>query len=193
MQRARGSQRFAVTMQTTHPWALAVGAFACAMLASSAAKAAVVVVAGTPEREGGVVVGSGIHPGAQLEGNFGSGFSDTYNLGFGARLGFTTGSGIYLGGDLEHFIGRDVVGTPHTTFAGGEVGLKIFPTYRLEVRPYGFLGADFPSSGNTQFAAAPGVVAAYHFGPGFIDVDGRYLVTPSPATFMLMGGAGIAF
>jgi hypothetical protein len=38
-----------------------------------------------------------------------------------------------------------------------------------------------------------GAVAAYHFGQGFIDIDGRYLVTPNPPTFMLLGGAGIAF
>jgi hypothetical protein len=147
-------------------------------------------VAGTPEHEG-VVVGEGIHPGAQIEGNIGSGFSNVYNVGFGARLGITTGPGIYLGGNLEHFIGRE--GTPHSTFLGGEAGLKIFPTYRLEIRPYVFGGAEIPSNGNTQLAVAPGLVAAYHFGSAFIDVDARYLATPNPPTFMLLGGAGLGF
>jgi hypothetical protein len=179
-------------MPRTHALALALPAVAGAVLISNDAQAAVVVVAGTPEREG-VVVGTGIHPGPQIEGNFGSGFSDTLNVGFGARLGFTTPLGMYLGGSLDYFLGRDVVGSPHTTFAGGELGLKVFPTYHFELRPYGFLGADIPSNAGTQLAVAPGVVAAYHFGQGFIDVDGRYLVTPNPMTFMLLGGAGIAF
>jgi len=174
--------------------AVALPAFACVALASNRAQAATVVVGGIPDAETpNVVIGSGIHPGAQIEGNFGSGFSDTYNIGFGARLGFTTSQGIYLGGDLEHYIGKDVVGSPHSTFLGGEAGLKIFPTYRLEVRPYAFLGADIPSNGNTAFAFAPGVVGAYHFGAAFVDVDARYLVTPSPSTFMLTGGVGVGF
>jgi hypothetical protein len=173
---------------------LAAGGVVCALSIPRAADAAVLVVAGTPEREqAGVVVGSGIHPGTQLEGNFGSGFSDTYNIGFGGRLGFTTSSGIYLGGNVEHFVGRDVIGAPHTTFFGGEAGLKLFPTYRLELRPYGFLGADIPSNGTTQLAFHPGLVAAYHFGQGFIDVDGRFFATPGPTTFAVLGGAGLAF
>jgi hypothetical protein len=181
-------------MQRIRSSVLALAAVASALLASSAAKAAVLVVAGTPEREqAGVVVGGGIHPGAQLEGNFGSGFNSVYNVGFGARLGFTTDSGIYLGGNLQHFVGQDVVGSPHNTLIGGEIGLKVFPTYRLELRPYGFAGDQISGAGNSQLAVAPGIVAAYHFGPGFIDVDGRYLVTPTPTTFMLTGGAGIAF
>jgi hypothetical protein len=163
----------------------------CAALASSPATAAVVVVAGTPEQEH-VVVG-GIHPGAQLEINGGSGFSDTYNVGFGGRLGYTMDSGLYLGGNVEHFVGKDAIGAPHNTLLGGEVGLKLFPHYKWELRPYGFAGAEIPSNGTTQLAVAPGLVAAYHFGQGFVDVDARYLVTPSPQTFMVLGGGGIAF
>jgi len=179
-------------MRRTHAFALALPTLTCAVLASGAARGAELVVAGTPEHEG-VVVGTGIHPGVQIEGNIGSGFSDLYNVGFGGRLGYTTGPGIYLGGNAEHFIGRDAIGSPHNTLLGGEAGLKIFPTYRLEVRPYAFAGAEIPSNGSTQLAVAPGVVAAYHFGQAFIDVDGRYLVTPSPETFMLLGGAGLGF
>ena len=180
-------------MQRTHRFAFALPALAGALLVfSGAARAAELVVAGTPEHEG-VVVGTGIHHGVQIEGNVGSGFSDLYSVGFGGRLGYTMGPGIYLGGNLEHFIGRDAIGSPHNTFAGGEAGLKIFPTYRLEVRPYGFVGAEIPSNGNTQLAVAPGVVAAYHFGQAFVDVDARYVVTPNPQTFMLLGGAGLGF
>jgi hypothetical protein len=169
-------------------------ALGCTMLASSAAHAAVVVVApGTPETEQGVVVGSGIHPGTQVEAHAGSGFGDLYNLGIGGRLGYTTSQGIYLGGAVDHFIGRDVIGSPHNTLAGGEAGLKIFPNYRWELRPYGFVGADIPSNGSTQLAIAPGLVGAYHFGQGFVDLDGRVLLTPGPTTFMLFGGGGIGF
>jgi hypothetical protein len=98
-----------------------------------------------------------------------------------------------IGASLEHFSGRDVVGTPHNTLVGGELGLKVFPAYHLELRPYGFVGAEVPSNVSTQLAVAPGVLAAYHFGAGFVDVDGRYLATPNPTAFMLLGGAGIAF
>ncbi len=180
-------------MREARWFAVALPAMAFALLTPSRAKAAVVVVAGTPEHEDSGVVVGGLHPGAQLEINGGSGFSDAYNIGFGGRLGFTMESGLYLGGNVEHFVGRDVAGSPHTTFVGGEVGLKLFPSYRWELRPYGFAGAEIPSNGTSQLAIAPGLVAAYHFGQGFVDVDGRYLATPNPTGFMLLGGGGIAF
>jgi hypothetical protein len=189
-------------MHRTHPFrsarsaaiaAAALPAFACVALASNRAQAATVTVSGTPQNETtNVVIGSGIQPGAQVEGNVGSGFSDTYNIGFGARLGFTTSQGIYLGGNLEHYIGKDVAGSPHNTFLGGEAGLKIFPTYRLEVRPYAFLGAQIPSNAPTSLAFAPGIVGAYHFGSAFVDVDARYIVTPE-SMFTLTGGIGVGF
>jgi hypothetical protein len=179
-------------MRRTHRVALVLPAVAGALLISSSARAAELAVAGTPEHEG-VVVGKGIRPGLQLEANAGSGFSDLWNLGAGGRLGFTTGPGVYLGANADHFVGRDVLGSPHSTFVGGEAGLKIFPLYRLETRPYGFVGAEIPSNGSNRLAIAPGVVIAYHFGRAFIDVDGRYLVEPPPQTFMLMGGVGAGF
>jgi hypothetical protein len=163
---------------------------AFAGLLSSPANAAAVVVAGTPEPERG---GGAIHPGTQLELDGGSGFSDTYNVGFGARLGYTMNSGLFLGGNIAHFVGKDAIGAPRNTLLGGEVGLKLFPQYSWELRPYGFAGVEIPSSGPTQLAIAPGFVAAYHFGHGFVDVDARYLATPSPQAFMVLGGGGIAF
>jgi hypothetical protein len=171
---------------------LALPVLAGALLVSRSSQAAT-VVAGMPEREG-PALGTGIAPGAQLEGHVGTGFNDVYNVGFGARLGFTTDAGIYLGGNLEHFIGSGLPGgTPHNTLVAGELGMKLYPTYRLELRPYGLAGALIPANVNTQLAVAPGLVAAYHFGAAFVDVDGRYVVTPGPQTFMLIGGAGIGF
>src|SRR5262249_31987845 len=125
-------------------------------------------VAGVPERE--TLIGH-LHPGPEVEGYFGSGFTNPYNYGAGARLGYTTNQGIYLGGAVEHFVGQELAGNPHITYAGGETGLKLFPTSRLEIRPYGFVGAAFPGSGSPQLAMHPGVIGAYHFGRGFIDVD----------------------
>jgi hypothetical protein len=172
---------------------LALPALAGAMLLARSSGAAVVVAAaGTPEHEG-PAIGMGIHPGAQLEGHVGTGFSDVYNVGVGARLGFTTDAGIYLGGNLEHFIGSNTIGTPHNTLVAGELGIKLYPTYRLELRPYGLAGAEIPSNGGTSVAVAPGLVAAYHFGSAFVDVDGRYVVNPAPQTFMLIGGVGLGF
>lgn len=179
-------------MRSTQRVALFLPALAAALLVSGGARAAEVVVAGTPEHEG-VVVGNGIHHGLQIEGNVGSGFSSLYNVGFGGRLGYTVGPGIYLGANAEHFIGTDTLGAPHNTFVGGEAGLKIFPTYRLEARPYAFVGAEIPSNGDKQLAVAPGAVVAYHFGRAFFDVDARYLLRPDPQTFMLLGGVGAGF
>lgn len=181
-------------MRRTHLVALALPAFGGALSVSTLARAAEVVVGGTPEhRREGVIIGKDIRPGLQLEGDVGSGFSSLYNVGFGGRLGYTLGSGIYLGANAEHFIGSDTIGSPHNTFVGGEAGLKIFPTYHLETRPYAFVGAEIPSSGDKQLAVAPGAVVAYHVGRAFVDVDARYLVTPNPQTFMLLGGAGVGF
>lgn len=180
-------------MRKGHLFVLALPVLAGALLISRSSQAATtVVVAGTPEREG-PAIGTGIHPGAQLEGHVGSGFNDVYNLGVGARLGFTTDAGIYLGGNLEHYIGSNTVGQPHDTIVAGELGIKLYPTYHLELRPYGLVGANIPSNGGTSLAVAPGLVGAYHFGPAFIDVDGRYMVNPGPQTFMLLGGVGIGF
>lgn len=175
-------------------WLAGAGAIGCAIFASSAAKADVVVIGGTPRtEEGGVVLGRGIAPGPQAEGNIGTGFG-TYGLGYGGRLGYTMDNGVYLGGAVEHFQGGDVPGASGPiTFVGGELGLKIFPTYRFEVRPYGFAGAALPSGGGSAFALQPGILGAYHFGRAFVDVDARYFVTPAPTAFAIMGGAGLSF
>jgi hypothetical protein len=173
---------------------VAAGAFGCAVFASSTAKADVVIITGTPRaEERAVIIGHGFAPGPQAEGNIGSGFG-TYGLGYGARLGYTLDSGVYLGGDVEHFQGGTAPGAgPPITFVGGEVGLKIFPSYRFEIRPYGFAGAAIPSGGRSTLAIQPGVVGAYHFGRAFVDVDARYFATPAPTAFAVMGGAGLSF
>lgn len=133
--------------------------------------------------------------GAQVEANVGTGFSDRYNVGVGARLGFTTDLGLYLGGDIEHFIARDSAGPSHVTFIGAELGMKFFPTLdqRLEIRPYGFAGGAIDPSGNSQLAIHPGVVAAYRFGGAFVSLDGRLLALPGPASVAMMFGAGVVF
>lgn len=173
---------------------VAGGVVASAVLISTAAKADVVIVGGTPRvEERGVVVGRHIAPGPQAEGNIGTGFG-TYGFGYGARLGYTLDNGVYLGGAVEHFNGGDIPGaSPPVTFLGGEVGIKIFPSYRFEVRPYGFLGAELPAGGGSAFAFQPGVVGAYHFGRAFVDVDARYFATPGPSAVAIMGGAGLSF
>jgi hypothetical protein len=86
-----------------------------------------------------------------------------------------------------------LAGAPEQTLLGGDVGLKIFPTEHIEIRPYGFAGDAISSAGNKGFAVAPGGLLAYHFGPMYVDADAQYMVTPAPKVFLLMGGAGLGF
>jgi hypothetical protein len=46
---------------------------------------------------------------------------------------------------------------------------------------------------STSFAVQPSVVMMCHFGRVFLGGDGRWLVTPSPATFALFVSGGVGF
>ncbi|HEX8790324.1 MAG TPA: hypothetical protein VF765_05180 [Polyangiaceae bacterium] len=163
----------------------ALSAAASVALAANAAHAAV----GQPEEHHAVV--GNVEPGPTIEAHGAYSFDPTYGMGFGGRLGYTLRQGIYLGGAVNHFVGA--AGAPEQTLLGGDVGLKIFPTENLEIRPYGFAGDAISSAGNKGLAVAPGGLVAYHFGPLFVDADARYMVTPAPKVFLLMGGAGLGF
>jgi hypothetical protein len=158
-----------------------------ASLLSSVSKVALAEeeVAGVPEHR--------IHPGPEVDAGVGMGFSDQHSLNFGGRVGYTTSPGIYMGADLQHYIGRVSAGSPHLTLVGGDVGLKLFPTQNLEIRPYGFAGVAIPGSGSAKLALDPGILAAYHFGRAFVDVDARYLATPGPTGPIVTGGGGVSF
>jgi hypothetical protein len=147
-------------------------------------------------------------PGLQAEAGLGTGFSSTYGLGVGGDVGYTWSQGIIAGGALEYFQGQTVnEQSSHAMFIGGEAGYRIFPSRKIEVRPYAFVGPAFittvspsanPNQPNvvskTDLAVQPGVKVQYHFGDAFfVGGDAHYMLTPSPNTLALMATAGLVF
>jgi hypothetical protein len=147
-------------------------------------------------------------PGLQAEAGLGTGFSSTYGLGIGGDVGYTWSQGIIAGGALEYFQGQTVnEQSSHAMFVGGEVGYRIFPSRKVEVRPYAFVGPAFittvspsanPNQPNvvskTDLAVQPGVKAQYHFSEAFfVGGDAHYMLTPTPNTLALMATAGLVF
>jgi len=164
----------------------------------------------------GAVPGQQINQGPEVSGQVGAGFTDTYGLGLGARVGYTLNLsgvrtaipiGAYVGGAFTYYFGHNVTTatedqSSHAMFVGGEGGVKVFPAPHWEVRPYVFLGPafikkvdenPFRTETKTRFAVQPGVLGAYHFGNAFLTAEARFHVTPDPTAFTLMGGAGWGF
>ena len=146
--------------------------------------------------------------GLQAEAGLGSGFSSTYGLGIAGDVGYTWSPGIIAGGGVQYFQGQTVNGeSSHATFVGGEAGYRLFPTRKVEMRPYAFVGPAFittvsptanPNQPNvvskTDVAVQPGVRAQYHFSDAFfVGGDAHYMLTPSPNTVAVMADAGLAF
>ncbi len=148
-----------------------------------------------------------VQEGYEASAQIGSGFVDTYGLGLGARFGFTSSNGIYVGGDATYYFGNTVASatghlSAHTTFVGGEGGYEFFPDPRWEVRPYVFFGpafihtvqaVPFASESVTRFAVQPGLLTAYHFGGAFVSAEAKVHVTPNPTAFTVFGGTGLGF
>jgi hypothetical protein len=146
-----------------------------------------------------------VRPGIEGGVGLGTGFSSTYSVGMEARVGYTFRNGIYGGGALQYFAGTSIANqSNHATFIGGELGYKVFTDRHFEIRPYFFLGPSFITQvrslnnivavdSSTSFAVQPSVLLMYHFGQAFVGADGRWLVTPSPATFAVFASGGIGF
>ena len=145
----------------------------------------------------------GVREGLEGGVGLGTGFSSTYSVGLEARVGYTFRDGVYAGGSLQYFAGTSINSqSNHATFIGGELGYKVFTSRKFEIRPYVFLGPSFITQvrdnpffvdSSTSFAVQPSVVMMYHFGRAFLGGDGRWLVTPSPATFALFVSGGVGF
>jgi hypothetical protein len=66
-----------------------------------------------------------------------------------------------------------------------------------------FLGAAFlewamrdsvaPQRSEVVLAFQPGLLAAYHFGAAYVDLEGRAYVEPNPGALALLGGMGVNF
>jgi hypothetical protein len=146
---------------------------------------------------------AGYRPGIEASASLGTGFSETYGLGVGGRVGYTFQDGIYAGGAAQYYAGHSVADQQaHATFIGAEIGYKLYPTTQLEVRPYAFAGPAFVTqvstnpvaiNSQTTIALQPGVVAQYHFGNAFLGADAHYMVTPAPNAIAVMADAGFGF
>lgn len=147
--------------------------------------------------------GRAVREGVEASAGLGSGFADTYGLGLEGRVGYTFHQGVYAGGDVQYFVGHTINDNQaHATFVGGDLGYKFFPSRRVEIRPYAFVGpAWITQVSNTPFqviskvdlAVQPGVLAEYHFGDVFVGGDARYLLTPGPNTLAVLASAGFGF
>lgn len=167
---------------------LTLAALAATLSIASISAADVVIVR---ERADGPAGVSPYRSGAEIAGFAGAG----YGVGVGGRIGATLYPGLYLGGAFTYYTGN-------ASFAGGEIGYKIWPNAHWELRPYGFLGAAFRRVGDdgfgrradepdAVFAFQPGFIAAYHFGAAYIGVDGRAYVAPNPGALAVLGSFGV--
>jgi hypothetical protein len=144
----------------------------------------------------------------------GNGFKDGYNIGIGARAGFTLPiTPIYLGGTFMYHFGKTENDfTVKVLYLGPEAGYEggLGP---LVVRPYlglGYasvtastpaitvLGASFSASdtSSSKLAFWPGVTALFSLGGAFVGADARYvIITDSDSfnAFSIFATAGLSF
>jgi hypothetical protein len=147
--------------------------------------------------------------GVQVEGLVGTGFSSTYELALGGRVGYAMDNGVYVGGGGSYGFGHSVE-TPTASDSayawelGGELGYILYPFAErsVAIRPFVFAGPGFVKQVEARpftvqrslgFAIEPGVLGAYHFGHGFVSAEARYHITPGPGTVALLLGGGVAF
>jgi hypothetical protein len=147
----------------------------------------------------------------------GNGFKDGYNVGFGARGGFTLPLGVYIGGTFVYHLGKSESTpggdlTTHLFYFGPEGGYEL-SAGPLTVRPYLGLGyASFsasvpqscsagicgggPTLTDSKLAVWPGATALFPVGNLFIGADLRYVVlldTTDANAFSIFLTGGIAF
>ena len=137
----------------------------------------------------------------------GNGFNDGYNLGFGARAGFTLPLSVYVGGTFVYHLGK-TESTPagdvnlRVLYVGAEGGYDagVGP---LTLRPYLGLGyasatgsALGLSSSEGKAALWPGVTALFGLGGLFVGADARYVVlldTEDANAFSVFATVGTTF
>jgi hypothetical protein len=141
-----------------------------------------------------------VHPGWEVGAQAGAGIG----LGIGARAGYSFVPGIYLGGTFTHYFGPSVdtingMDTESQDIIAGEIGYKIYPSRRVELRPFILIGAGYFKEVDTQgvvdsdwkFTLDPSFLTAYHIGNFFVSAEARLQVAPSPAHFAMLGGIGL--
>jgi hypothetical protein len=195
-------------ISVARPVAAAVAAgCALALLPSPARAQALPSSINTPPQGAGTEQvtprGVSMREGIEAAAAIGTGFADTYGVGFSGRVGYTLKQGVYLGGAVQQYVGHSVNGEQaHASFVGGEAGYKIYPTEAVEIRPYVFVGPGFITQvasnpfmmvSTTNLALQPGVVGMYHFGSAFIGGDAHVMLVPAPNTLAVLASGGIGF
>jgi hypothetical protein len=125
-------------------------------------------------------------------------------FGLGVRAGYSFLPGIYLGASYTHYFGSTIdtiqgEDSESQNIIAGEVGYKIYPSPRVELRPFVLMGAgafeEVDPLGNIDSAwkvtIDPAFLAAYHVGNFFLSAETRLQVAPSPSHFAALGGVGL--
>jgi hypothetical protein len=140
-----------------------------------------------------------VQPGWELGAQAGAGIG----FGLSARAGYSFVPGIYLGGSYTHYFGS-TIDTIHgedsesQNILAGEIGYKIYPTSRVELRPFIMMGAGSFEQVDAlgvidsawKFTIDPAFLVAYHVGNFFLSAEARLQVAPSPSHFAALGGLG---
>jgi hypothetical protein len=149
--------------------------------------------------------GRRIVPGPEAAGFMGGAFG-VYGFGLGGRVGYTFSPGIYAGAQTTYYFGRELrgaVGSEQSSafLVGGELGYKVYPMERWELRPYVFLGPSVMRDLNefgrmetkTRFVFYPALAASYRFGKAFVGAEARMHLPPDPTAIGVMAGGGLSF
>jgi hypothetical protein len=141
-----------------------------------------------------------VYPGWEVGAQAGGGIG----FGLGARAGYSFVPGIYLGGSYTHYFGSSVdtingKESESQDIIAGEIGYKVYPLRRVELRPFILIGAGSFGELTTlrtvesswKFTLDPAFLVAYHIGNFFVSAEARLQVAPSPANFAALGGIGL--
>jgi Outer membrane protein beta-barrel domain len=139
--------------------------------------------------------GAPVTPGlsAALLLGYGMTFDLPYNVGLGARVGYTLPMNLYVGGTFVYHLGESKDYPDHSTkmnvwYVAGEVGYSLAEA-PLVIRPYGGIGmarasrdvtgrdvTGLGSQSLTRLVFWPGVTALFRIGNAFVGADMRYVV-----------------
>jgi hypothetical protein len=135
--------------------------------------------------------------------------TDSYNLGFGARVSYTLPAvPVYIGGTFVYHLGTSetIMGaeaSAHVMYFGAEAGYNV-SAGPVVIRPYLGLGAGIASAtasyagisysnSDTKFSVWPGATLLVPLGPAFVGADVRYFVPSGSGSFGIFGTAGLKF
>ncbi|MBI2395950.1 MAG: hypothetical protein HYV09_40675 [Deltaproteobacteria bacterium] len=141
----------------------------------------------------------------------GHGFKDAFRTGFGARLGYTLPSNIYLGGAFVYHVGTtEGPVQANASYGGGELGydfiagpaiLRAYSGFgvvsanaTVTIPPVGTNGAEKMKASESRFGIWPGASLVFPFenGSAFVGVDAKLLIVENATAFNTYGTFGLA-